>query len=93
MRHENIVEVVAFGLGDADNPPCLVSSDVTNNTREVAAPYLCLRATAREREGKERSQIFGRKTRANISTRFFEKGLRVVYVRKNIVFKIARLGR
>lgn len=25
MRHENIVEVVAFGLGDADNPPCLVS--------------------------------------------------------------------
>eukprot|EP00752_Nemacystus_decipiens_P004091 g3744.t1 len=24
MRHENIVEVVAFGLGDADNPPCLV---------------------------------------------------------------------
>jgi len=24
MRHANIVEVVAFGLGDADHPPCLV---------------------------------------------------------------------
>lgn len=24
MRHPNIVEVVAFGLGDADHPPCLV---------------------------------------------------------------------
>lgn len=24
MRHANIVEVVAFGLGDADQPPCLV---------------------------------------------------------------------
>lgn len=24
MRHTNIVEVVAFGLGDEDHPPCLV---------------------------------------------------------------------
>ena len=24
MRHANIVEVIAFGLGDADHPPCLV---------------------------------------------------------------------
>ncbi|CAN0330030.1 unnamed protein product [Hapterophycus canaliculatus] len=24
MRHANIVQVVAFGLGDADHPPCLV---------------------------------------------------------------------
>lgn len=24
MRHPNVVEVIAFGLGDAQHPPCLV---------------------------------------------------------------------
>lgn len=72
MRHENIVEVVAFGLGDADNPPCLVSCSchvmVTNITREVADPY----AREREKEKGEEPDLCSH-TRPDISSRFQKK--------------------
>ncbi|CAN0573009.1 unnamed protein product, partial [Ectocarpus sp. 12 AP-2014] len=42
MRHENIVEVIAFSVGDAVHPPCLVMERMDESLYELLSLQLSI---------------------------------------------------